>query len=233
MAFEDLKYRVYRANMELYDRDLVLYTWGNVSEADREAGVFAIKPSGVAYERLQPDDIVVLSLEDCSVVEGELNPSSDTPTHFALYCAFPEIGGVTHTHSTCATAWAQACEPIDCFGTTHADYFHGPVPVTRYLSPEETEAAYEAETGSVIAEAFEGIDPMHTPAVLVAGHGPFAWGKDGAQSVYHAVVLEEVAKMALMTRAIRPEQQPLPQHIEDKHFLRKHGPNAYYGQKNG
>ena len=231
MAFEDLKYRVYRANMELYDRELVLYTWGNVSEADREAGVFAIKPSGVAYERLQPSDIVVLSLEDGSVVEGDLNPSSDTPTHFELYRAFPEIGGVTHTHSTCATAWAQACTAIDCYGTTHADYFHGQVPVTRYLTAEETEYAYEAETGRVIAETFEGLDPMHTPAVLVAGHGPFTWGKDGMESVYHAVVLEEVANMALMTRAIRAGQAPLPQHIEDKHFMRKHGPDAYYGQK--
>ena len=230
MAYEALKQRVYEANMELYHRNLIVYTWGNVSEADRAAGVFAIKPSGVPYETLQPEHIVVLSLETGEKVEGELNPSSDTPTHFELYRAFPEIGGVTHTHSTCATAWAQACSAIDCFGTTHADYFHGPVPVTRYLTAEETQRAYEAETGRVIAETFANINPLHTPAVLVAGHGPFTWGKDGAQSVYHAVVLEEVAQMALMTRSIRADQQPLPQHIEDKHFLRKHGPNAYYGQ---
>ena len=233
MAYEALKQRVYEANMELYRRGLVVYTWGNVSECDREAGVFAIKPSGVPYETLKSEDIVVLSLATGEQVEGELNPSSDTPTHYELYRAFPNVNGVTHTHSTCATAWAQACSSIDCYGTTHADYFHGEIPVTRYLTAEETERAYEAETGRVIAETFAGKNPMHTPAVLVAGHGPFTWGKDGAQSVYHAVVLEEVARMAMMTKAIRAEQQPLPQHIEDKHFLRKHGPNAYYGQKKG
>lgn len=231
MEFEALRHRVYEANMELFHRNLIVYTWGNVSEADRAAGVFAIKPSGVPYETLKPQDIVVLSLADGARVAGELNPSSDTPTHLELYRAFPEIGGVTHTHSTCATAWAQACSPIPCFGTTHADYFHGAVPVTRCLTPEETKRAYEAETGRVIAETFAGRNPVHTPAVLVAGHGPFTWGKDGAQSVYHAVVLEQVAQMALMTRAIRPDQPPLPQWIEDKHFLRKHGPNAYYGQR--
>ena len=228
--FEALKQAVYDANMELYHRGLVLYTWGNVSQCDREKGVFAIKPSGVEYEKLTPDDIVVLSLEDGSKLEGDFNPSSDTPTHFGLYRAFEGIGGITHTHSTCAVAWAQAGKEIPCLGTTHADYIRGSVPVTRYLTPDETERAYEAETATVIIEAFKDKNPVHTPAILVRGHGPFTWGKDGAQSVYHAVVLEEVAKMAMYTASIG-EICALPAHIQDKHFLRKHGPNAYYGQK--
>ena len=228
--FEKLKQAVYEANMELYCRGLVLYTWGNVSECDRAQGVFAIKPSGVEYEKLTPNDIVVLSLEDGSKIEGELNPSSDTPTHYGLYKAFRDIGGVTHTHSTCAVAWAQAGREIPCLGTTHADYIRGSVPVTRYLTKEETERAYEAETAAVIIEAFKDKNPIHTPAVLVRGHGPFTWGKTGAQSVYHAVVLEEVAKMALYTQSLC-ELKELPSHVQDKHFLRKHGPNAYYGQK--
>ena len=228
--FEALKQAVYDANMELYHRGLVLYTWGNVSQCDREKGVFAIKPSGVEYEKLTPDDIVVLSLEDGSKLEGDFNPSSDTPTHFGLYRAFEGIGGITHTHSTCAVAWAQAGKEIPCLGTTHADYIRGSVPVTRYLTPDETERAYEAETATVIIEAFKDKNPVHTPAVLVRGHGPFTWGKDGAQSVYHAVVLEEVAKMAMYTASIG-EICALPAHIQDKHFLRKHGPKAYYGQK--
>ncbi len=228
--FEALKEKVYQANMELYRRNMVLYTWGNVSQCDREKGVFAIKPSGVRYEELQPEDIVVLSLETGNKVEGDLNPSSDTPTHLGLYRTFPEIGGITHTHSTCATAWAQAVKSIPCFGTTHADYFRGDIPVTRYISREEVERAYEAETANVIAEAFCGKNVMHTPAVLIAGHGPFAWGKDAAGSVYNAVVLEEVAKMAMYTLSISPNACELPIAIQDKHFLRKHGPNAYYGQ---
>lgn len=229
--YDELKRQVYEANMELFHRNLVLYTWGNVSQADRSLGVFAIKPSGVAYEELKPEDIVVLSLKDCRKVEGDLNPSSDTPTHFGIYKAFEEVNGITHTHSTCATAWAQAGKEIPCLGTTHADYVRGSVPVTRYVSREEAARAYEAETATAIIEAFEGRNPIHTPAVLVRGHGPFTWGKDAAQSVYHAVVLEEVARIAMYTYSINPDVPDLPQALQDKHFLRKHGPNAYYGQK--
>ncbi len=228
--YEALKERVFRANLELNARGLVLYTWGNVSAADREAGVAAIKPSGVPYETMRPEDMVVVSLETGEVVEGGLRPSSDWPTHRALYLAFPEAGGVTHTHSTYATAWAQAGREIPCYGTTHADYFAGPVPCTRYVSREET-ADYEWETGRVIAGTFAGRDPMHTPAVLVRGHGPFTWGKDAAESVYHAAVLEEVARMASVTLALVPDARELPDHILEKHFLRKHGPGAYYGQR--
>lgn len=226
-----LKERVYEANMELVRRNLIIYTWGNVSEIDRERGVVAIKPSGVDYDRLTPEDIVLLSLETGERVEGELRPSSDSPTHLYLYRHFSEVGGIVHTHSACATAWAQAGRSIPCMGTTHADYFHGDVPVTRFLTPEETEEAYEANTGRVIVEAFEGRNPMHTPGVLAIGHGPFAWGKTGAEAVHNAVVLEEVARMSLMARQLNPDAGALPAHISDKHFLRKHGPNAYYGQK--
>lgn len=226
----NLKKEVYDANMELVRRNLIIYTWGNVSGIDREQGIVAIKPSGVEYDELTPEMIVLVSLETGKVLEGTLRPSSDTPTHLKLYRAFQEIGGVTHTHSTCATAWAQAGLPIPCMGTTHADYFHGDVPVTRFLTPQETEEAYEGNTGTVIIEAFQGKNPIHTPGVLCAGHGPFTWGKTPAQSVYHAVVLEEVAKMGLMARSLQPGLGALPQHISDKHFLRKHGPNAYYGQ---
>ena len=228
---KQLKEMVYEANMELYHRDLVIYTWGNVSQIDRDKGVVAIKPSGVPYEQLTPDMIVVMDLETGRTVEGSLNPSSDAPTHLALYRAFAEVGGVTHTHSPYATAWAQAGRAIPCFGTTHADYFRGDIPISRFLTPEETEEAYEANTGKVIIEAFEGKNPVHTPAVLTRGHGPFTFGKDGAQSVYHAVVLEEVAKMALWSVQLSPGLPELVQHVSDKHFLRKHGPNAYYGQK--
>ncbi len=228
--YEELKKKVYEANMELWHRGLVLYTWGNVSQADREANVFAIKPSGVDYDKLTPDDIVVLSLADGKRVEGKLNPSSDTPTHLGLYRAFSRIGGITHTHSTCATAWAQAGKPIPCLGTTHADYMRKDIPVTRYLTKGETEQAYELNTATVIVEAFRDRDPLYTPAVLVRGHGPFAWGRDAAASVYHAAVLEEVAKMAMYSYSINPETEELPDHIQDKHFLRKHGPDAYYGQ---
>lgn len=226
-----LKERVYEANMELFHRNLIVYTWGNVSEVDREKGVMAIKPSGVPYEQLKPEMIVIQSIETGEVLAGDYRPSSDAPTHLAIYRAFSQVGGMVHTHSTCATAWAQAGMAIPCMGTTHADYFHGEIPITRFLTPQETEEAYEANTGKVIIEAFQGKDPMHTPAVLANGHGPFTWGKDGAEAVHNAVVLEELSKMALMARALNPHVDGLPKHISDKHFLRKHGPNAYYGQK--
>ena len=228
---KQLKERVYEANMELYRRNLVIYTWGNVSEIDREKDIVAIKPSGVPYEDLTADMIVLMDLESGRTVDSKLNPSSDAPTHLALYRAFEGIGGVTHTHSPYAVAWAQAGRSIPCFGTTHADYFHGDIPLTRFLTPEETEEAYEANTGKVIIEAFRDINPVHTPGVLTRGHGPFTFGKDGDQSVYHAAVLEEVAKMAMWSLQLNPALGELPAHIIDKHFLRKHGPNAYYGQK--
>ena len=228
--FEQLKHSAYEANMELWRKKLVLYTWGNVSQADRAHGIFAIKPSGVPYETLKASDMVIVSLETGKRVEGDLNPSSDTPTHYELYKAFEYINGITHTHSTYATAWAQSGKELLCLGTTHADYIRGSVPLTRYLTDEETEAAYEANTASVIIEAFNGKNPLHTPAVLVRGHGPFTFGKDAASSVYNAVVLEEVAKMAYLSFSINPQANKLPQYIQDKHFLRKHGPNAYYGQ---
>ena len=229
---ESLKQAVYEANMELPKRGLITYTWGNVSGIDRETGLVVIKPSGVNYEDLTPDKLVVLDL-DGNVVEGTLNPSSDTKTHLELYKAYPQIGGIVHTHSPHAVGWAQAGRDIPAFGTTHADYFYGPVPCARELTPEEVEEDYERNTGKVIIETFTSreIDPMHVPAVICRSHGPFAWGKSPAQAVYHAVVLEEVAKMALYTVQIDPNCGPAAQHILDKHFMRKHGPNAYYGQK--
>ena len=225
---------VYEANMELPRRGLVTYTWGNVSAVERAAGLMVIKPSGVEYEDLSPDKLVVLDL-DGRRVEGSLNPSSDTRTHLELYRAFPEIGGIVHTHSAHAVAWAQAGRDIPCFGTTHADYFYGPVPCARALSPEEVEDDYEGSTGRVIVETFRerGLNPVHVPGVICRSHGPFTWGRDAAQAVYHAAVLEEVAKMAIFTVQINPEALPAPQHVLDKHFMRKHGPNAYYGQKKG
>ena len=228
---EELKRNVYEANMELLRRKLTIYTWGNVSGIDREKGLFVIKPSGVAYEELKPEHMVVMDLQG-NKVEGDLNPSSDTKTHLELYNAYPQLGGIVHTHSPYAVAWAQANCDIPCYGTTHADYFYGPVPCCRILTPAEVEADYEGNTGRVIIETFKdrGIDPVHVPAVLCAGHGPFIWGKDAAQAVYHAVVLEEIAKMAMFTEQIRPQADPAPQCIQDKHFMRKHGPNAYYGQ---
>ena len=228
---EELKRKVYEANMELPRRNLITYTWGNVSGIDREKGLFVIKPSGVDYEDLKPEDMVVMDLQG-NKVEGDLNPSSDTKTHLELYNAYPQLGGIVHTHSPYAVAWAQANCDIPCYGTTHADYFYGPVPCCRILTPAEVEADYEGNTGRVIIETFKdrGIDPVHVPAVLCAGHGPFIWGKDAAQAVYHAVVLEEIAKMAMFTEQIRPQADPAPQCIQDKHFMRKHGPNAYYGQ---
>ena len=229
---EQLKQQVYEANMELPRRGLVTYTWGNVSGIDRQSGLFVIKPSGVEYDELRPEDLVVLDLNG-NKVEGKLNPSSDTKTHIELYKAFPELGGIVHTHSTHAVAWAQAGRDIPCFGTTHADYFYGPVPCARALTQEEIDEDYEKNTGKVIIEAFRGrnIQPLHVPGVVCSSHGPFTWGKDAAQAVYHAVVLEEVAKMALLTLQIDPNAAPAPQRIQDKHFLRKHGPNAYYGQQ--
>ncbi len=228
---EKLKQSVYEANMELPRRGLVTYTWGNVSGIDREKGLVVIKPSGVRYEELTPDKLVVLDL-DGKVVEGELNPSSDTKTHLVLYRKFPALGGVVHTHSPCAVAWAQAGRDIPCYGTTHADYFYGPVPCARALTPEEIDEDYERNTGRVIVEEFRarGIEPAHVPAVICRSHGPFAWGADAAEAVYHAAVLEEVAHMALLTLAVDADAMPAPQHLQDKHFMRKHGPQAYYGQ---
>ena len=229
---EQLKQAVYEANMELPRRGLVTYTWGNVSGIDRERGLVVIKPSGVEYEDLKPEDLVVLNL-DGEVVEGDLNPSSDTKTHIELYKAFPELGGVVHTHSPHAVAWAQAGSDIPCYGTTHADYFYGPIPCARSLTPAEVDEDYERNTGKVIIETFHdrNLNPVHVPAVICRNHGPFTWGKNAAQAVYHAVVLEEVAKMAMYTRQINGQVEAAPQHVQDKHFLRKHGPNAYYGQK--
>ena len=229
---EELKKTVFEANMELPRHGLVTYTWGNVSGIDREKGLFVIKPSGVEYDELRPEDLVVMDLKG-NKVEGELNPSSDTKTHLVLYNAFPQIGGIVHTHSPHAVGWAQAGEDIPCFGTTHADYFYGPVPCARHLTQEELDEDYELNTGKIIVETFRkrGIDPVAVPAVICFSHGPFTWGKDAAQAVYHAVVLEEVAKMAIYTRQVRPEALPAPQRILDKHYLRKHGPGAYYGQK--
>lgn len=228
---EKLKQSVYEANMELPRRGLVTYTWGNVSGIDREKGLVVIKPSGVRYEELTPDKLVVLDLDE-KVVEGELNPSSDTKTHLVLYRKFPALGGVVHTHSPCAVAWAQAGRDIPCYGTTHADYFYGPVPCARALTPEEIDEDYERNTGRVIVEEFRarGIEPAHVPAVICRSHGPFAWGADAAEAVYHAAVLEEVAHMALLTLAVDADAMPAPQHLQDKHFMRKHGPQAYYGQ---
>ena len=228
-----LKRRVYEANMELPERGLVTYTWGNVSGIDRERGLFVIKPSGVDYDELTPDDLVVMDLKG-NQVEGELNPSSDTKTHLVLYNAFPQIGGIVHTHSPYAVGWAQAGRDLPAFGTTHADYFYGPVPCARHLTQEELDEDYELNTGNTIVETFRerGLDPVAVPGVLCFSHGPFTWGKDPAQAVYHAVVLEEIAKMGIYTRMVDPEAAPAPQRYLDKHYLRKHGPNAYYGQGN-
>ena len=227
---EKLKIQVYEANMELPRRGLVTYTWGNVSGIDREKGLFVIKPSGVDYDKLRPEDMVVMDL-DGNQVEGTMNPSSDTATHLELYKAFASVGGIVHTHSPMATAWAQAGRAIPCYGTTHADYFYGEIPCARNLTPEEIEAGYEKNTGLVIAEAFTGLNPLHVPGVLCKNHGPFTWGKDAAQAVHNAVVLEEVARMNLYTEMLNPKAEPAPQCMQDKHFMRKHGPGAYYGQK--
>ena len=229
---EDLKKEVYEANMQLPKLNLVTFTWGNVSGIDREKGLIVIKPSGVEYENMKVEDMVVVDLEG-KVVEGELNPSSDTPTHIELYKKFPNIGGVVHTHSTHATIWAQSGRDIKAYGTTHGDYFYGPIPCTRKMTPEEIGGEYEKDTGTVIIETFEkrGIDPDSVPAVLVNSHGPFTWGKNPHDAVHNSVVLEELARMAMYTEQINKDIQPMQQELLDKHFLRKHGVNAYYGQK--
>ena len=228
---EELKKRVYEANMLLPKYGLITFTWGNVSEIDRESGLFAIKPSGVDYDKLTPDDIVIMDL-DGNKVEGKMNPSTDTPTHLELYKAFPGIGGVVHTHSTFAVSWAQAGLDIPCYGTTHADYFYGSIPCIRNLTAEEIEENYEKNTGLSIVERFEkdGINPIYVPGCVCKNHGPFTWGKNGNEAVHNAVVVEEVAKMAHLTRQINPDAGETPQYMQDKHFMRKHGPNAYYGQ---
>ena len=228
---EELKKQVWEANLMLPKYGLVTFTWGNVSGIDREKGLFVIKPSGVPYEELKAEHMVVVDM-DGNKVEGDLNPSSDTPTHLELYKAFPECGGIVHTHSSWATTFAQACKGIPAFGTTHADYFYGEIPATRLMTKEEIEGAYEKNTGTVIIETFKnrGIDPAAVPGVLVSNHGPFAWGTDADNAVHNAVVLEEVAKMAHRAMALAPGLPPISQTILDKHYLRKHGANAYYGQ---
>lgn len=228
---ERLKQEVYEANMLLPEYGLVTFTWGNVSGIDREQGLFVIKPSGVAYDKLTPEDMVVVDL-DGNKVEGSYNPSSDTATHVVLYNRFPEIGGIVHTHSSWATSWAQAGRDIPCYGTTHADYIYGCVPCVRNLSKDEIEEAYEKNTGVLIADTFKerGIDHMAAPAALCKNHGPFTWGKNAAEAVHNAVVLEEVAKMAARCEWINARVQPAPQELMDKHYYRKHGENAYYGQ---
>jgi len=225
---EKLKEDVFRANLDLVSHGLVIMTWGNVSGIDRESGLIVIKPSGVSYERMTAADMVVTDLEG-NVMEGTLKPSTDAPTHRALYKAFPQAGGIVHTHSTHATAWAQACRPIPCLGTTHADHFYGAVPVTRKLTEEETANDYEYNTGIVIAESLKGIDPMSMPAVLVASHGPFTWGTTPADAVHNAVVLEEVARMAAISVTLADPAE-IDRYLLDRHYLRKHGKNAYYGQ---
>ena len=228
---EQLKQEVYEANMLLPKYHLVTFTWGNVSGIDREKGLFVIKPSGVDYDKLTPDSMVVVNLEG-EVVEGDYSPSSDTPTHVVLYNRFQEIGGVVHTHSPWATSWAQAGRGIPCYGTTHADYLYGQVPCVRTLTKEEIKTAYEKNTGVLIADEFErlAVDYIATPAVLCKNHGPFTWGKDAKEAVHNAVVLEEVAKMAARCEQIDPKVNPAPQELQDKHYYRKHGKNAYYGQ---
>ena len=228
---EELKKEVYEANMLLPHYGLVTFTWGNVSGIDREKGLFVIKPSGVDYEKLTPEDMVVVDLNG-NKIEGDLNPSSDTATHVVLYNRFPKIGGVVHTHSPWATSWAQAGRGIPCYGTTHADYLYGEVPCVRNLTKEEINEAYEKNTGVLIADEFaiQDLDYIATPAVLCKNHGPFTWGKDAQEAVHNAVVLEEVAKMALLTNQINPNTAPAPQYVLDKHYHRKHGSTAYYGQ---
>ncbi len=226
---EELKEKVFKANLDLVKHGLVIFTWGNVSGIDRENGLVVIKPSGVSYDEMKVDDMVVVDINTGTVVEGSLRPSSDTPTHIALYRAFPEIGGVVHTHSTYATAWSQAGVDLPNIGTTHADYFHDAVPCTRDMTEQEVKGDYELETGNVIVDRFKNLNPVHTPGVLVKNHGPFAWGTSPADAVHNAVVLEQVAKMASIAYTVNPSLTMNPLLIE-KHFSRKHGPNAYYGQ---
>lgn len=227
---EELKERVCNANLELKRRRLIIFSWGNVSGIDREQNIVAIKPSGVSYDELTPEMIVLLDLEG-NVVEGEMNPSSDTPTHLELYRSFKSLGGICHTHSTNATVWAQACREIPCLGTTHADYFYGNIPVTRLMNEEEIVTDYELNTGKLIVDSFDGIDPLQMPAVLVANHGPFTWGQTPEKSVESAIVLEQVARMATQCNGLTQKLEPISKILLDKHYLRKHGKNAYYGQK--
>ena len=227
---QKLKQQVFEANMDLPRHGLVTFTWGNVSAIERSRGLVVIKPSGIAYETMSAEDMVVVDM-DGKVVEGRYRPSSDTATHLALYLRYPSLGGIVHTHSTHATSWAQAGLPIPALGTTHADYFYGDIPCTRGLSAEEVAEAYELNTGKVIVETLGDVEPLHTPGVVVYQHGPFAWGKDAHDAVHNAVVMEEVARMAWIARGINPQLKPIDGWLMDKHFMRKHGPNAYYGQK--
>lgn len=238
---EELKKIVYEANMELPRHGLVTFTWGNVSAIDRESALFVIKPSGIDYDKLSPEDMVVVDL-DGNIIEGRYNPSSDTATHLELYKAFPKMGGIVHTHSPWATSWAQAGRGIPCYGTTHADYMYGEIPCLRCLTKEEIDKNYEKNTGLLIVDYFKekknftnihaagGVDYMAMPACLCKNHGPFTWGKDAMEAVHNSVVLEEVSKMAAWSESINPGVQPAPQELQDKHYLRKHGANAYYGQ---
>lgn len=226
---KELKEEVFRANLDLVKHNLVIFTWGNASAIDREKGLVVIKPSGVSYDDMKASDMVVVDMEG-NVVDGNLRPSSDMATHLELYKAFPQIGGVVHTHSTYATAWSQAGMPVPIIGTTHADYFYGDIPCTRDMTEGEIAKEYEKLTGSVIIETFEGKNPMHTPGVLVKNHGPFSWGKDAHDAVHNSVVMEEVARMAFISRMLNP-QVGMNDHLTEKHFNRKHGANAYYGQK--
>lgn len=230
MSLKELKERVWKANQDLVDYKLVTLTWGNVSGCHREKGLVVIKPSGVSYEGLKPENMVVVDLEG-NKVEGKLNPSSDTPTHLVLYRAFAEVSGIVHTHSDYATIFAQACRPLPCLGTTHADHFHGEVPLTRMIRKKEVEEDYEGNTGRVIVEHFRQLNPLEMPAVLVAGHGAFAWGKSPEEAVVNSLALEKVAKMAWGTLLLTETELPFPKYLLEKHYLRKHGPKAYYGQK--
>lgn len=228
---ESLKQEVFLANLELQKQNLVIFTWGNVSAIDSKTGYVIIKPSGVSYDEMKAEDMVVLDLEG-NIIEGKYKPSSDTPTHLVLYKKYPEIKGIVHTHSEWATSWAQAGRDIPCYGTTHADYFYGSVPCCRMLTKAEINSAYEKETGNVIVETLtqRNIKPLEIPGVILTGHGPFTWGKNAFDAVHNAKVLDEVAKMAFRTEMLNPKQMPLPQELLDKHYLRKHGKNAYYGQ---
>lgn len=228
--YEELRKAVCEANIELQTQKLVIYSWGNVSGIDRAAGIVAIKPSGVSYDELTPDKMVLLDL-DGNAIRGNLKPSSDTPTHLELYRNFKAVGGICHTHSPNATMWAQACREIPCFGTTHADYFYGSIPVTEAMTVDEIKSNYELNTGKVIVRRFASIDPIQMPGVLVANHGPFTWGKKPAAAVEAAVVLEQIATTALGTIMINPNQNQIEKPLLNKHYLRKHGKNAYYGQK--
>ncbi|HXJ04545.1 MAG TPA: L-ribulose-5-phosphate 4-epimerase AraD [Candidatus Acidoferrum sp.] len=230
MILKQLREGVLEANLELVRRGLVIYTFGNASGISREEGLVAIKPSGVPYETMKPEDLVIVDLQG-KTVEGSLLPSSDLATHLILYDAFKEIGGIAHTHSSAATAWAQAQKEIPCFGTTHADYFNGPVPLTKTLTPAETKSNYEANTGHAIVRRFKKLDPLQVPAVLVAGHAPFCWGKSPSEAVHIAVILEEIAAMAFRTITANPKARPISRHLHEKHFRRKHGSGAYYGQE--